>query len=123
MLTGGQHNRHSAAKIMSDVPFIQRPTELNDFLAYVVLCAPDLFPEEDGYTNASAFAEAFEALDRFAQATKTEEGREAVLQCKRHLQVAFEYFEQGDDVTGARTVQEVEELFRKARRFITISDE
>ena len=103
--------------------FLERPTELNDFFSYLLIFAPGDFPAEDGYTNASAFAEAFDALDRFAASTRTDEGKEAVIQCKRHLQVAYEYFEHGDDVTGARTVQEVEELFRKARRFITISDE
>ena len=104
-------------------PFLERPTELNDFFSYLLLCAPDEFPAEDGYTNASAFAEAFDALDRFAASTKTDDGKEAVIECKRHLQVAYEHFEHGDDITAARTVQEVQELFRKARRFITISDE
>ena len=61
-------------------------------------------------------------LDRFAKLTKTAESHEGVMQGKRQLQVAFEFFEHGDDVTGAQTLQEVEELFRKARRFIAVSD-
>ena len=101
--------------------FIRRPTELADFLTYLAACAPD-FPEEDNFTSASAFAEAFSAFDLFANSTKTAEGREAVLQCKRHLEVAYEYFEGDDEFTGSRTVQEVEDLFRKARRFVDISD-
>ncbi len=107
---------------MTPETFIRRPTELADFLAYLITYAPE-FPEEDELTNSSAFAEAFTAFDRFADATKTDEGKEAVLQCKRHLLVAYEYFEDGDEVTGCRMTQEVAELFRKARRFITISDE
>ena len=102
--------------------FITRPTELADFLAYLMTYAPE-FPEEDEFTNSSAFAEAFAAFDRFAEATSTEEGREAVLQCKRHLLVAYEYFEHGDEFTGCRMTQEVDELFRMARRFINVSDE
>jgi len=101
---------------------IERPTELRDHLVYLGTYAPD-FPEEDQTSNAQAFAEAFNALERFAESARTAEGREAVLQCKRHLHVAYEYYGEGDDFTGSRTVQEVEELFRKARRFITISDE
>jgi hypothetical protein len=103
-------------------PFLLRPADLVDFLAYLVVYAPD-YPDEDGYTNSAAFAEAFEALDRFGVSTRTEEGREAVAQCKRHLQVAYDYFEKGDETTGAQMVREVDDLFRQARRFITVSDE
>ena len=102
-------------------PFINRPTDLADFLAYLTAYAPH-FPDEDRYTNASAFGEAFDALDRFASSCKSEEGREAVLQCTRHLPTAYTCYEDDDDFTGCLTVQEVEELFRKARRFIPISD-
>lgn len=100
---------------------IERPTELADLFSYIVLYAPD-FPDEDECTNAEVFADAFDALDRFATSTATNEGEEAVLQCKRNLQVAYEYYEDGDDVTGSKMVQETEELFRLARRFIRVSD-
>jgi hypothetical protein len=113
---------HETCGVYMDTPFLNRPPELADFLVYLNAYAPD-FPEEDGFTMPNAFTEAFSAFDRFSASTRTEEGREAVLQCKRHLQVAYEYYEHGDAITGGRTIQEVEELFRKARRFITISDE
>ena len=101
--------------------FIKRPTEMADFLVYIEAYAPT-FPE-DHQSCASAFGDAFTALDLFASSTKSAEGHEAVLQCKRHLQVAYEYYESGDDLTGSKTVEEAIELFRKARRFITVSDE
>jgi hypothetical protein len=119
----GASQRRLVCSMYSDfeAPF-DRPTELADFLVYLGTYAPE-FPEEDGVSTASAFARAFASLDRFAESTADESGREAVLQCKRNLLVAYEYYEHGDDFTGSQMVQETEELFRRARRFIRISDE
>jgi hypothetical protein len=81
------------------------------------------YPEEDQCTNADAFRDALKALDLFADSTQTKEGRESVLECKRHLMVAYEYYEDDNDWMGSKMIGETREMFRKARRFITISDE
>ena len=100
---------------------ITRPTEFADLLVYMATYSPN-FPAEDACSNASVFAEAFAALALFEANSPTEDGKEAVRQCDRNLRVAFEHFEHGDDRNGSQLVQETEGLFRKARKFIRISD-
>ncbi len=102
----------------------QRPTELADHFAYMLVYAPERYSQEFGrYTNADAFNDAFHALKLFRESAKSVEGRERISECERHLHVAFEYYEHGDEFTGSRTLQEAMEMFRKCRRYITISDD
>jgi hypothetical protein len=102
---------------------LQRPSELADHLVYMLAYAPESYPQEFGrYTNADAFGDAFRAIRLFRGSAKTEESRERLTECERHLHVAYEYFEHGDEFTGSRCVQEVIEMFRKCRRYISISD-
>ncbi len=108
---------------------IERPTELQDLLGYIFLCAPDKYPVEDYLpadkqpTNASEFATAFDALQRFTAAVSTEEGKEKLRECERNLRVAYELFEHGDEIEGARLVQDTGKMFLRARKYIPISDE
>lgn len=108
---------------------IERPTELQDLLGYIFLCAPDQYPVEDYLppdkqpTNASEFATAFEALQRFTEAARTEEGKEKLRECERNLRVAYELFEHGNEIDVAKMVQETEQMFLRARKYIPISDE
>ncbi|MCI0638887.1 MAG: hypothetical protein L0Y72_05190 [Gemmataceae bacterium] len=103
---------------------ILRPTELADHFAYMLAYAPDNYPQEFGrYTNADAFGDAFRAVRLFRDSAKTEEGKERLTECERHLHVCFEYYEHGDTVTAFLCLQEVMEMFRKFRRYISISDE
>lgn len=101
---------------------IKRPTELADHLAYLSAYAPN-FPAEDGETTATAFAMAFKALELFIQHCRTEEGKERVRECERNLRVAYEFYEKGDEFTGDKMVQETAEMFRRCRKYISISDE
>jgi len=103
--------------------FIKRPTELRDWFSYVLLCAPDDYPAEDGYNNASAFAEAFAALAFFRTHTRSDAGREKVDEVIRSLHVAYEEFEHGDDVSASRVLEDTIKLFQRARPSIAVSDE
>jgi len=108
---------------MPDPGFITRPTEFVDFLSYVLLSAPDEYPSEEGFTNASAFAELFNALEFFQEHTPSPEGREAVTQVQRGLRVVFELYEKDDPTTAAHLLQEEERRFQSVRRYINVSDE
>lgn len=99
-----------------------RPTELADWFSYALVYAPD-FPAEDQTTSAIEFADARAALQQFAESCADNAGREAVMQCHRLLDVAFEYLEHDDVATACRTLQDAEEAFRQARRYIRVSDE
>ena len=66
---------------------------------------------------------AFEVLQRFTEAARTEEGKEKLRECERNLRVAYELFEHGDEIEGAKMAQETEKMFLRARKYIPISDE
>jgi len=83
---------------------------------------PD-FPPEDDCTTAGVFAEAWAALGRFIENTPTEEGKERLHQCVRNLHVAFEMSENGNDEQASQFVQETEQMFQRARKYIDMSDE
>ncbi len=83
----------------------QRPTELADYFGYMILCAPDDYPYEDFLgedqdTNASVFANAFRAFEKFIASARTDEGREKLSECLRNLHVAYEFYEDGDNKQG-----------------------
>jgi hypothetical protein len=101
---------------------IKRPTELVDVLSYLEAYAPN-FPEEDQCTTATVFGEVFAARQLFVENTPTDEGKERVRQCERNLRVAFEDYEHGDELRGAQLLRETGEMFRKARKYIAVSDE
>jgi hypothetical protein len=100
----------------------KRPTEFADYLVYVETYAPE-FPAEDGLTHPAAFADAWKAIEYFIQQTPLAEGKELLRQCARNLHVAYEYYEQGDDITGGKMVAETSEMFRRCRKYIDLSDE
>jgi hypothetical protein len=75
------------------------------------------------FTAPSAFADAWQTLEYFITNTPTEEGKELLRQCVRNLNVAFEYLEHGDDVSGSKLVMETEEMFKRCRKYIALSDE
>jgi hypothetical protein len=108
---------------------IERPTEFVDHLGYILLSAPDEYPYEDYLSpeeqpnNATAFAEAFRAMQMFIDSARTEEGREKLRECDRNLHVAFELYEKGDAVRAAHLVQDTEDMFQQCRKHIPISDE
>src|SRR5688572_2588907 len=108
---------------------IKRPTELVGHLIVIASCAPDEYLYEDWLapdqqpTNATFFRDAFEALDRFTETAKTEEGKERLRECKRNLQVAFELYEHSDNARAANLVFETEGMFQRCRKYIPISDE
>ena len=108
---------------------IDRPTEFVDQLAYILLSAPDDYPYEDYLSpdaqpnNATAFGEAFRAMQRFIDSAKTEEGKEKLRECDRQLHVVYELYEKGDDVRAAHLLQDTEDMFQRCRKYISISDE
>ena len=99
----------------------ERPTELADHLVFLSTIDAD-FSDEFGTTSSSAYAEAWNALEYFIAHTPTDEGKERLRQCIRNLHVAYEYLEHGDSVTGQDLVMETEEMFKKCRKFIALSD-
>jgi hypothetical protein len=101
---------------------VNRPSELVDLLAYLALYMPE-FPAEDNCTTAEVFAAAWTAINRFIDHTPTEEGKERLRQCVRNLHVAFEMSEDGNDVQASQFVQETEQMFQRARKYIDMSDE
>jgi hypothetical protein len=101
---------------------VTRPSELVDLLAYLAIYMPD-FPTEDNCTTAEVFAETWAALGRFIENTPTEEGKERLRQCIRNLHVAFEMSEDGNDVQASQFVQETEQMFQRARKYIELTDE
>ncbi len=102
-------------------PF-QRPTELADYFAFLSTIDCN-YTGEYGRTAPSAFVTAWKTLDYFIEHTPTEEGKELLRQCVRNLHVAFECLEHEDDITGARIVIETQEMFRRCRKYIALSDE
>ena len=74
-------------------------------------------------TSASAYAEAWASLDHFIAYTPTEEGKEKLRHRARNLHVAFEYLEGGDGDSAVRLVIETEEMFKRAWKYIALSDE
>lgn len=99
-----------------------RPTELKDFFSYVLAYAPNDYPEEDGYTNATAFAVIFESLEYFLKSVSSSDGKEEMKQLVRNLRITYEEYEQGNDIEAAHLLQESEALFRKCRKYIRLSD-
>lgn len=99
-----------------------RPTELRDFFSYVLVYAPDEYPDEDNYTNAKAFSEMFSTLEYFLENTPSSDGKEAVERVIRNLRVTYEEYEHGNDVAAAHLLQESEELFQASRKYIRLSD-
>jgi hypothetical protein len=102
---------------------IKRPTEFVDFLSFILLYAPDRYPERREMNNSTAFAELFETMGYFRSHTRTPEGREAIDECIRGFHVVYEHFERGDDLTACHLLQETTRDFQRVRRFIALSDE
>ncbi len=100
----------------------KRPTEFADRLVFLSTVNAD-YIDEYGRTSASLFADAWKSLDHFIENTPTEEGKELLRQCARNLHLAYEYLEHGDYRTGAKTVIETEDVFRRSRKYISLSDE
>jgi len=101
----------------------ERPTELADYLVFLSTIEGPDYIDEYGRTSASAYAEAWASLDHFIEHTPTEEGKEKLRQCARNLHVAFEYLEDGDGDSAIKLVIETEEMFKRARKYIALSDE
>lgn len=100
-----------------------RPTELADHLAFLSTIEDPSYTDKFGTTSASAYAEAWNTLNHFIEHTPTEEGKEKLRPCARNLQVAYEYLEGGDGVSATDLVMETEQMFKRARKYIAISDE
>lgn len=100
----------------------ERPTELADLLGFLTIVDAD-YSDELGVTAGSAFADAWETLEYFISHTPTEEGKERLRECIRNLHVAFEYLEHGDNVSGSELVMETEQMFKRCRKYIALSDE
>lgn len=100
----------------------ERPTELADQLVFLSTMDAN-YSDESGVTTPSAFADALETLEYFISQTPTEEGKERLRQCVRNLHVAFEYLEHGDYESGSDLVMETEEMFKRCRKYIALSDE
>jgi hypothetical protein len=100
----------------------ERPTELADHLAFLSTIEEPNYVDEYGATSASLFADAWTTLEYFIQQTPTDEGKEKLRQCIRNLHVAFEYLEDDDGVTASDLVMETEEMFKRSRKYIALSD-
>jgi hypothetical protein len=101
----------------------ERPTELADHLVFLGTIEDPNYSNEFGITSVSAYADAWTTLEHFIEHTPTEEGKEKLRQCVRNLHVAFEYLEHADGVSATDLVMETEELFKRARKYIALSDE
>ena len=101
----------------------ERPTELADHLVLLSTIEDPNYTDEFGTTSASAYAEAWTSLERFIEHTPTEEGKEQLRQCVRNLHVAFQYLEDGDGDSACDLVMETEVMFKRARKYIALSDE
>jgi hypothetical protein len=101
----------------------ERPTELADHLVFLSTIEDPSYSDEFGTTSASAYADAWTALEHFIKHTPTEEGKEKLRRCVRNLHVAFQYLEDGDGVSASDLVLETEEMFKRARKFVALSDE
>jgi hypothetical protein len=100
-----------------------RPTELADHLVFLSTIEDPNYTDEFGTTSASVYVEAWAAIEHFIEHTPAEEGKEKLRQCVRNLHVAFEYLENGDGVSASDLVMETEDMFKRARKYIAISDE
>jgi hypothetical protein len=101
----------------------ERPTELADHLVLLSTIEDPNSTDEFGTTSSSAYAEAWTTIEYFIEHTPTEEGKEKLRQCVRNLHVAFEYLEHGDGMSASDLVMETEEMFKRARKYIALSDE
>ena len=101
----------------------ERPTELADHLVLLSTIEDPNYADEFGTTSASAYAEAWTSLDHFIEHTPTEEGKQKLRQCARNLHVAFGYLEDGDGESAIKLVMETEEMFKRARKYIALTNE
>src|SRR6187402_2406597 len=101
----------------------ERPTELADHLVFLSTIEDPNYLDEFGTTSASAYADAWNTLEHFIERTPTEDGKEKLRQCVRNLHVAFEYLEGGDGLSASDMVMETEQMFKRARKYIALSDE
>lgn len=91
--------------------WIENKNDFLDFLSYMVLYAPDRFPEEDYLTSSEQMnlEKAFKMLDKgmllFRESTY-EDGKVSTLQSL--LDESKQAYENGDDVKGAHLLQEFE---------------
>jgi len=90
-----------------------------DFLSYVIVCAPNDFPEEDylqpheQMTLAKAFAELEAKLSVVSERVK---GKDVVALLRELLSMAHNSYLHGQDVEGAHMLQEFETIIWPSRR-------
>jgi len=84
--------------------------ELIEFIAYVVLTAPDAFPPEDNMTIDAAFRELGHGLD----CVQLERGDSAMIQESRKLfREAYSLYKEGKTNEGAWKLQDAEEVLMR----------
>ena len=96
--------------------WVENTNDLLDFLSYVVLYAPDEFPEED-YLSASEqmnLEKAFEFLSKSMEFVKEKiTDGDQLNKLKTLLDESKQAYENGDDVKGAHLLQEFEAIVFK----------
>lgn len=96
--------------------WVENTNDLLDFLSYMVLYAPDDFPEED-YLSPSEqmnLEKAFDMLDKgmgFLKEKISDGDQINILQ--RLLDESKQAYERGDDIKGAHLLQEFEAIALK----------
>jgi len=95
---------------------VQSIDSLYDFIGYVVLCAPDQFPQRD-YLPADQqmnLSRAFEELERGIALVEADfPGADEKRGLSVTLARALASYRQGDDVAGAHTLQDFQNLIFK----------
>ncbi|MCB1041574.1 MAG: hypothetical protein KDC35_01450 [Acidobacteria bacterium] len=97
---------------MSTKPWVRSLVHLQEFISYVIVYAPDAFPEEDylGPDEQMSLNKAFVEMRRGVEFVRTKISDEAVLaHLEGLLEESLEAYEDGDDVKGAKLLQVFED--------------
>lgn len=84
-----------------------------DFVGYVLLCAPDLFPPEDWLKPEEQMNldRAFVGLRYGLDLSETEKGAsDTIAQCRQLVEESYAEYRAGRDAEGQRKLEEVDKL-------------
>lgn len=93
-------------------------TEYHDFIAYVTLCAPSDFPEEDYLQphEQMTLDKAFSRLrSEFSLVRERVKDESSLALLAELLEMSYEHYSHGDEVKGAHIIQEFETIIWPSR--------
>src|SRR5262245_54726900 len=82
-----------------------------DFVGYVILCAPELFPEEDWLepNEQMNLDRSFVGLRYGLQLTAEEKGELPMLpKCRELVEESYQLYKAGDDLAGQKKLEEMQ---------------